>query len=190
MISGNGTEAANAMAAKQPGRGDTTRHAGGPRPLAATVPALARQVLGSRGFAVASVITDWETIVGPERARVCRPEKLSFPRGERSAGTLKVRAGSGAALALQHDAPTIVERINRFFGYRAVARLQIVNGPVAGNSQERPPPPPPADPVRIERIAAAVGAVEDPELREILERLGRSLLDRQRRTDGPADGKP
>ena len=176
------------MATKQAGKGEPTRHAGGPRPLAATVPALARRVLGSRGFAVASIITEWEAIVGPERAQVCRPEKLSFPRGERSAGTLKVRAGGGDALALQHDEPVIVERINRFFGYRAVARLQIANGPVGGAAAQRPAPPPPPDPKRAGRIAAAVETIDDPELRDILERFGRSILERPNR--GGTGGKP
>ncbi|MGE4217948.1 MAG: DUF721 domain-containing protein [Alphaproteobacteria bacterium] len=183
--------AANAMAAKQTGGSEPTRQPGGPRPLAATIPGLARRVLGSRGFAVASIVTEWEAIVGAERARVCRPEKLSFPRGERSAGTLKVRAGSGDALALQHDAPAIVERINRFFGYRAVAKLQIVNGPVGGRSPQRPAPPPPPDPNRAGRIAAAVESVDDPELQEILQRFGRSILERPNRSgSGGSGGTP
>jgi hypothetical protein len=39
---------------------------------------------------------------------------------------------------MQHIAPEIIERVNRFFGYPAVARLAIRHGEIKRPAQARP----------------------------------------------------
>ena len=62
----------------------------------------------------------------------------------------------------------IVERVNRFFGYAAVARIQIRQGEVAKPATRSPP-------VVREPVSAEIGqglkAIADPELRAVLESL-------------------
>jgi hypothetical protein len=101
------------------------------------------------------------------------PLRIDFPRGERSGGVLVIRVGSSAfAPQLQHLEPLVVERVNRHFGYGAVARIKIRQGPVAVRTT--PPPPPPPPPVSAEG-RTALDRVEDPELRAALEGLARRL---------------
>jgi hypothetical protein len=156
----------------------------GPRALAALLPRLAEPALRKRGFTEAALLTHWPDIVGPALAGDAMPDRLSFPRGSRSGAVLHVRVAGAAALELQHLAPQIVERINGFFGYAAVARLALVQGTVT-------PPPRRAGPVpatevpaeRVEAIASAAESIADETLRGAVTSLGRAVAAR-RRTDG------
>ena len=150
------------------------RRAGGPLPIATLLPKLTRKALGKYGFSYAGLITDWETIVGPEVARTSLPEKLTFPRNKRDSGTLRLRAEGGTALEIQHLEPQILERINGYFGYRAVTRLQLVNGPVRRPGKEEAVAAAETTPV-----AETERKIVDPKLRQILERFGNSVKNRE-----------
>jgi hypothetical protein len=106
--------------------------------LGSAVAKIAAPVLGRRGFGEAQIILEWPAVVGEDLARDSLPVKLSFSRGDRLDGTLHLRVAAGAALEIQHREPVILERINGFFGYRAVGRLAIRQGPLP---QRRPKPP-------------------------------------------------
>ena len=67
--------------------------------LSAEVPAIARQALGSKGYAEAGLFTHWAEIAGAQLAASSLPIKLSFPRGKRDEGTLTVRCGGAAVRA-------------------------------------------------------------------------------------------
>src|SRR5512144_3159687 len=98
----------------------------GLRALGETVDAVARPMLGRRGFAGGRVVAEWGSIVGEHLAARSLPERVTRPADGRGGGTLHVRVASGAlAVELQHVEPVIIERINTYFGYRAVARLRL-----------------------------------------------------------------
>ena len=100
------------------------------------------------GFADATLILRWAEIAGADVARFARPLRLSSgPDG----GTLTLKAQSGAALFLQHESRSLIERINTFLGRPAVARLRFVQGPLV----ERPAP------IVKKRVRAAL-ADDDP----------------------------
>ena len=146
--------------------------------LSAEVPAIAKQALGSRGYAEAGLFTHWAEIAGAQLAASSLPIKLAFPRGRRDEGTLTVRCGGSAALELQHLAPSVLERINGHFGYRAVARLKIEQGAVSGRNVAVPPPPL----TRLEQndVSAMVAPVADPDIRASLSRLGTAIRRRDK----------
>jgi len=163
------------VAGDQNKKDETTRRGGPPKPLARLLPKLTRKALGKRGLAEANLLADWATIVGAERAAGCRPEKLSFPRGRRSGGTLHLHATPGLAIELQHDAPRLIERINGYFGYAAVESLKFLQIPIEGPPAS-PSPPPVADPAELAAMRRRLDDVEDGELRETLDRLGAAVL--------------
>jgi hypothetical protein len=153
----------------------TTERRGRMRALAAEVPKIAGAVLGKRGFAEAQLVAQWPAIIGEGLAAGAVPEKLSFPRGERREGTLHLRVAPGVALEIQHREPVLVDRINAFFGYRAVARLALKQGPLPPSA----PPPPQPRPLKSEerqQLDGALTAVEDPALRAALARLGAAVI--------------
>lgn len=149
-----------------------------PRPVARMVERMTKGLLGRHGFAHGAIITNWPDIVGAEMARHTQPEKIVFSRDGVSGGTVHLRCDSGSlATELQHLEPQILDRINTFFGYNAVVRLKLVQGPLP-RPKSAPPlkKPSPLSPEEAAALAGQVAAVDDPELREALERLGQSVL--------------
>ena len=67
------------------------------------------------GFIQSSVVSRWGKIVGERYARVSSPESIRFPAGKKSGGVLTLLVEGAHAPVMQHLAPDIVERINRFF---------------------------------------------------------------------------
>jgi hypothetical protein len=144
---------------------------GGLRAIGAEIPRIAGAALGKRGFGEAQLVTQWEAVIGPELAAKLSPERIAFPRGERRNGTLRLRVASAFATEAQHLEPVLIERINAFFGYGAVARLAFVQGPTLN----APPTPPRLRPLSADEqreIDTRVAGVADPELRAALTRLG------------------
>jgi len=142
---------------------------------------IAGPVLGKRGFAEAQLISEWAAIIGDDLAEHCTPDKLSFARGERREGTLQLSVAAGFAPELQHREPMIVERINAFFGYRAVARLRLTQRPPSRQTRRRiPPSPRPLSTGENQQLGKALSTVADEPLREALDRLGRAVLGNRR----------
>lgn len=158
-----------------------TRRGGGPKPLASSVGMLAKKTIGKRGFAEAGLITGWEGIVGAELAASSWPDQLSFPPGRRDGGTLRIRVSGGFALELQHMEPQLLERINGYFGYRAVDRISMIHAPPDETALRRRPhdrvkPAPTPRPEDRAAIDAALSCVEDAEIGAVLARLGHAVI--------------
>src|SRR5512146_1294650 len=83
---------------------DSADRIGHTRAIGALLPGIAGETLGRRGFAEGTIFRQWREIVGADIAADCLPEKLAFPAGRRSDGSLQVLANGGAALELQHRA--------------------------------------------------------------------------------------
>jgi hypothetical protein len=125
------------------------------------------------GFVQHTIVTRWDEIVGPRYARVTAPESIRFPPGRKSQGVLNLIVEGAHAAMLQHVVPTIIERVNRFFGYSAIERVAFRQGKVAA------PPAKAAPPAALEPLSAELGdslrGIGDPELRTVLESLARGL---------------
>lgn len=157
------------------------KRSGRARTLAAILPKVTAQSLGKQGFAAASVITDWALIVGKELADFTLPQRIVFPVGKRSHGTLHLRVAGVMALDVQHKTPQILARINGYFGYAAVAHLKLSQGAIARPSQASRPEEPPV-PVKD---AEATPETAPPDVAAALERLGAAIATdsaRRRRT--------
>ena len=100
------------------------------------------------------------------------PESIRFPAGKKSNGTLSLTVVGAHAPMLQHVAPEIVERVNRFFGYQAIDRVVMRQGTVLRAPARAAAPAP--EPVPVE-LGESLRAVGDPELRAVLESLARGI---------------
>jgi hypothetical protein len=161
------------------GEAEAAPRRAGLRALAVSLPRVTKRLFGQRGFAQGGLAADWTGIVGSELAAHCRPGKLAFARGaERREGTLTLRVEAPFATEVQHLAPQIMERINGYFGYRAVGRLllrQVPYSPRPATEQAAPQPQSGPQPEIAPDLARRLESVEDPELRAALGRLGRAL---------------
>jgi hypothetical protein len=151
---------------------DEPRRSNRVRAVADLVPDVGRVAFRKFGFVQSAVLSRWSEIVGERYAGVSSPESIRFPRGERSNGVLSLVVQGAHAPMMQHIAPEIVERVNRFFGYPAVARVAIRQGEVARKPKPAPPSPPAPLPAEL---GDSLRAIVDPELRAVLEGLGAGL---------------
>ncbi len=152
------------------------RARGGPaRQIADLMPQIGRTAFRRFGFVQSSVVTRWPEIVGETHARVCVPEAIRFPPGEKSEGILQLVVLPAHAPLIQHVIPEIMDRVNRFFGYAAVSRVKIRQGVVKPPAAERRSAAPPSlRPIPME-LGDSLRDIGDPELRTVLESLARSL---------------
>ena len=120
------------------------------------MPGLTAKAFEKYGFSDRHLVTDWPTIVGADLAAFTAPERLKWPPPAAQAEAAKpnrARAGAGRhagaaggrpqALDMQYKRRQIIERINAYFGYAAVAELRIVQAPcrrAAGRAGQAKPP--------------------------------------------------
>ena len=151
-------------AAPAPARG------GRARAVSELLPDVGRAAFRRFGFVQSSVISRWGEIVGPRYAAVTAPESIRFPVGSRADGTLTLTVAGAHAVTIQHVVPEIVERVNRFFGYAAVARIAIRQGSVVREPRRAPPSLKP-----VGELPAILGdslrTIADPELKAVLAAL-------------------
>lgn len=91
---------------------------------------IAKRMLGKKAFVEADIICNWANIVGDEMADFLIPVNISFKKGERSDGVLTIAAAGGAfALEVQLKNKLLIDKVNTFFGYRAVSSIKIIQDP-------------------------------------------------------------
>lgn len=163
-------------AAKSAGKVYERPRGGEARQIADLMPAIGRTAFRRFGFVQSSVVTRWPEIVGERHARHCMPESIRFPPGEKSDGILQLVVSPAHAPIIQHVIPEITDRVNRFFGYNAVARVKIRQGVVQPPRAKDAPrtAPPSLKPIPME-LGESLRDIGDPELRTVLESLARSL---------------
>ena len=151
---------------------------GTPRAVAASVARITGPILRGRGFAEARVIADWPLIVGAQLAEDCCPDKLSHGRGEHAIGVLHLRVTPAAAVEIQHLTPQILERVNQFFGYRAVDRIALMQGPLPKHKTATRKPLRTLTPTEQASVAARAAPIDNEALRNAVAALGRAIFSR------------
>jgi hypothetical protein len=145
----------------------------------------AAPALGKRGLAGGQLIAHWASVVGDELAALACPLEIKFPQRRNDGATLIVRVASGAAATLlQMKTPVILERVNAFFGYRAVSRIQPVQGPIPRQAMTRVERPVALPDEARAAVAREVQDVGSEKLKAALLRLGESLARRRHRSEG------
>jgi hypothetical protein len=157
-----------------------TRNSSWARPIGAYAARALDPAARARGFATVGLLSEWLAIVGAELAQFTMPDKVVWPqrrddaedtphKGHRVEGAILVlRVEGPRAIEVQHRSGQILERVNSYFGYRAVAEMRILQAPVARKAARPAAQPPPIDPEALPRAAE----IEDQGLRGALLRLG------------------
>lgn len=154
----------------------------GAQPLADLVGATLKPAARKRGFASVDLFAYWPDIVGPSFADHTQPERLSWPRRLDDGGelgfepaVLTVRCEGGRALLLSYEEQAIIARINAIFGFRAVARLRIVQLPITRIDRPRRRSIAPLGEAQERTLREGVAGIADDGLREALLQLGRAV---------------
>ncbi len=157
------------------------------RPIGAYAAGALDPAARARGFATTAILSEWPAIVGAELAKFTMPDKLVWPRrrddaenatppkGRRDEGAILVlRVEGPRAIEVQHRSGQILERVNSYFGYRAVAEMRILQAPVTRKAARPVVAAPPIDPDALPPSAT----IDDKGLRAALLRLGSAARDK------------
>jgi hypothetical protein len=146
----------------------------GLRPLIQSARPLMQKSLGMAGFSQSDIILRWAEIVGDDLYKLTLPLKISWPKrpqndAPQDPGTLYLRVESAIVLDITHQKSLILERVNAYFGWRAVQDIKITQGPVL-----RKLPYAPVKPTlqAAKKVAKLVETIEDEALKAALISLG------------------
>jgi hypothetical protein len=152
-----------------------------PKPLSDFVGRCVGDVFRRQGFSSFEIVTHWDEIVGPEIAAHAEPVRMQWMRGRDGEdpvpATLVLRAEGPAALEIAHQAGIIIERVNRYLGWRAVGGVALRQAPLT--LRQHPPQRRRIDEARAAAIAAELGGIADDALRTALGRLGAAIKETQ-----------
>lgn len=154
------------------------------------LPKVTKKAFEKYGFATASLATDWAMIVGDDLAAKATPERISWPRLRhgteddpqtgcgRKGATLVLRVRPAFAIEVQYAVGAIADRVNSYFGYRAIEKIRIHQGEFASQPADaaRPRDKRPAcsqNPAAA--TASLVSDVSNDRLKSALERLASNV---------------
>ncbi|MFP6778590.1 MAG: DciA family protein [Alphaproteobacteria bacterium] len=140
------------------------------RPVASTLHKVTEKIYRKRGFASAGVLVNWPAIIGEDWARHTVPERLG------ASGTLRLRVDGPLATEIKHLEPQILERIASYFGYRAVNRLSLIQGPLEKTQVEKPRPVRALDSDSAKTLADTIRGTRNADVKQALARLGEAVL--------------
>jgi hypothetical protein len=147
------------------------------KPLSVLLSDVFSDAYAKQGFAARELVTRWVEIAGPEIAAHCEPLKIQWPRpveGQpQEPATLVLRVDGPMALEIQHASDIVLERVNRFFGWSAVGRLALRQGPLSRRQSTAASRAP--DAKEVAEVAETLSLVDDEGLRTALARLGASI---------------
>ena len=147
------------------------------RTIGANIEKIVKPIFGRRGFGATTIVNNWVDVVGPVLARHTFPQQISYPMGSRLNGTLHLRINSSAiALELQHLTPQLLDKINTYFGYRAISRLKIVQGPIPEKEVKKQTPRTILDADEKRTLERKLNLISDRELKAALSNLGSLVM--------------
>lgn len=132
------------------------------------VPRVVRPIMRKQGFFDIDIVSDWAYIIGPEWSKMTLPQKLKFAPNTRANGVLHVRVAPGASVLLQHIEPEIIDRVNTYFGFQAVAKLKLIHGVIPQTEVFKPKP-------KVDAPMPTIEGIEDDGLTKALQEFGQAL---------------
>lgn len=136
-------------------------------------------LLAKRAGVSLSLLSAWSEIVGADIGAQSMPVKVRWPVRNTDAqlfepGVLVVAAQGAAALYLQHQTSQIIDRVNGFLGYYAIARIKITQKPIEKSQlKKRQRPLTESQKRTLNKVAETI---EDEALKASLKRFGENVM--------------
>jgi hypothetical protein len=150
------------------------------QPLGGSITRLLDPLLAKRSHVDAALALSWPDIAGEKLAGRTQPLKVTWPHRASQddpfqPGALTIACEGAVALDLQYQTSELIARINRFFGYTAVARIKIEQRAIDGFRPRKAKQAQKLDQTAARELASHVANISDDGLREALMRLGASV---------------
>ena len=141
-----------------------------PEPIMQSLRGVLRPLFFRQGFTDEELLLRWPEIVGSALAPSVMPLRLSKARDDES-GTLRLLcANGGVALEVQHLEKQILSRINSYFGYKAVSRLSLTQGPLPRRKSK-----PQEKKLGVKLDIGVLEKLDDPDLRAAFSELAKTI---------------
>ena len=157
--------------------------------VAQAINPLLRQLLGNNGMVTLELLNSWQDIVGKDMSAYCWPQKIVFKKNERTDGCLNLNVLAGAfAMEIQQKQQQIIEKINVFFGYPAISKIKIcqtadMKNFSIGKKNIDKVQKNVVSPEEESYITELIKDINDDELRQSLERIGRAVFARNKKQE-------
>ncbi len=141
---------------------------------------IVKDVISAEDMVEIDILLNWKYIIGEQIAAFCFPVKAKFNSRE-NIRTLFVEVPAGGyALELQHCEEIVLDKLNSYFGYKAVHKLNISQNikrkPVTSFVQKNAKKEKKIKESEKQWLEIIVKDIKDERLKEILIKLGESII--------------
>ncbi len=94
--------------------------------IADALPKVLEKKFKETSYVELSIIKNWKEIVGNEISKKCWPNKIIFSNSDNLNGQLSLKVERGWAMEIEYKNQEIIENLNRFFGYKAISKINVI----------------------------------------------------------------
>ena len=141
-----------------------------------TLPKIIGKDLKKANFVEISILQNWTDIVGEKIAKYSWPEKIIFSKSNNDLnGKVFLKVKRGWAMEVEYKNQEIIEKLNQFFGYNAVTKLNIIQDfedNVKKNKKEKN-----VDKTHKKNFSENIKNIKQIKLRKALKMLDKTLFE-------------
>ena len=150
------------------------------RPLSEATSRISRKTFTRKFIALGRLLDQWDEVMGAQFASLAQPVKLNYRkkgRGQKeSYAILDVATSAANATLLSYQKGVILERINSLFGNNWIKDIRFVPSELADEAPETKKAKPPLSTEEKKFLSEALDQIEDPDIKEKLESLGKAII--------------
>ena len=105
--------------------------------IADALPKVLEKKFKETSYVELSIIKNWKEIVGNEISKKCWPNKIIFSNSDNLNGQLSLKVERGWAMEIEYKNQEIIENLNRFFGYKAISKINVIQDFKTSFKQEK-----------------------------------------------------
>ena len=148
------------------------------KPISDIIHPITNKAFKKKGFLQGEIISKWSQIVGESLAKKTQPKRIRFASQSSSALTTKliIQVDIGCAPIIQHQQKEILDKLNTYFGYLAIGKLQIIQAPIMLENQTIKVTKVTLTKKDKESLDNSIKNIQSSELSEALKNLGKQLI--------------
>ena len=154
-----------------------------PRPVSALVPALTKEIFGRKNMLFGKMLAEWHQIAGEDVAARATPLELKYSAkkaGKAPKAVLHLAVQPAYALELSYQKSLLIERLNIFFGYAAIADIKIIqNSEIMNNKKPLKAKSRPLTIQEEQNIDTLTAKIQENDLQTALKNLGKAIASRK-----------
>ena len=111
----------------------------GPQVISNLLPDIAKKTLKRRGFFEIELLKNWENLIDKKYQNQLEPIKIKRSSNQLKSNShiLCLLADPSIAFAIQHDSEKIIKKVNLFFGYKAIDKLEIFQKKIDSSNRKK-----------------------------------------------------